>query len=93
MEYTVDIKKINELLGGKLNRCPVCGSVGSFSVSDKIFQLTEYKGDEIILAGGTAIAPMVVVVCNKCGNSIFLNALITGLMIPKNSNSGEEDKK
>lgn len=60
--------------------CPLCGGRG-WNVADKIFELREYNDGELIIGGaGTSIVPVIPVTCDTCGNTVFINALSTGLM-------------
>lgn len=59
--------------------CPVCGNK-HWSVNDTIFQCTEFSGPVMKIGGGISIMPFVVLSCEKCQNSIMLNALKMGLI-------------
>ena len=60
----------------KGRNCPMCG-IGNWNVSDKIFEVREFNGGDLIL-GGTPIIPVVPVTCSNCGNIIMVNAIISG---------------
>lgn len=79
-QYSVDIDKLNTVLGGKVNVCPVCQARGSLSVLPKVMELREYQGGSLVVGGQNAIAPVIVLMCSKCGNMIMLNALINNLL-------------
>lgn len=75
-----------ELLKGHLQNvapngitCPVCGSK-HWSASDTIFQCTEFTGPVMNIGAGVSIMPFVVLSCDRCQNSIMLNALKIGLV-------------
>lgn len=57
--------------------CPLCNS-NNWTISDQVFQAPEfdYKG---LLIGGTSY-PMVPLTCQTCGNTYFINALVSGLI-------------
>lgn len=60
--------------------CPMCGG-RAWNVSDKIFELREFNDGNFVLGGpNSSIVPLIPVTCNKCGNTIFINALSTGLV-------------
>lgn len=74
-----------EILKGHLQKvapdgfkCPICGNM-HWSANDTIFQCTEFTGPEMKVGAGIYIMPFVVLSCDKCHNSIMLNALKIGL--------------
>lgn len=69
--------------------CPICGNK-HWSVNDTIFQCTEFTGPEIKLGGGISLMPFVVLSCDRCQNSIMLNALKIGLF---GANDFKNDKQ
>lgn len=56
--------------------CPLCGG-SEWSVSDGIFELRGFNDGKI---GGSEIFPVIPVTCNRCGNTVFISALASGLM-------------
>ena len=61
-------------------RCPLCGA-GNWSVTDKVFELREFNDGNFVLGGPNgAITPVIPVTCANCGNTVFINALVTGLL-------------
>jgi len=68
------IKHLSEKWGNQ--SCPMCGS-NDWNVSDTIYELRKYHGGNLIIGGGP-ILPIVPIICNNCGNSIFINAIISG---------------
>lgn len=62
-------------------RC-ICGSI-NWVISDRIFELKEFKkGKEVIVGGKSVVFPIIPVTCQNCGQVIYFNALQLGL-IPK----------
>jgi hypothetical protein len=57
--------------------CPMCG-VNSWSVQDSTYQLLEFNQGTLVVGG--PVIPIVPVVCNNCGNTILVNAIIAGLL-------------
>ena len=57
--------------------CPLCNS-NAWTISDQVFQTPEfdYKG---LLIGGASY-PVVPLTCQVCGNTYFINALVSGLI-------------
>lgn len=75
-KFPVDIGKLNEFLNGKLpQECPLCHATHSYSCEKQLMELREFKGNNFF-EGQTAIAPLVVLTCGNCGNTILLNAFI-----------------
>lgn len=83
-ENKMNIEKIIAHLNEKWgNRpCPMCGS-NSWNVSDKIYELREFHGGNLVLGNGP-IFPVVPVSCNNCGNSVFINAILSGAIDRQN---------
>lgn len=66
--------------------CQICNS-NSWGVSDTIFEMREFQGGNLILGGNQNIFPVIPVSCNECGNTIFLNAIIVGVLETQNKGS------
>ena len=56
--------------------CPLCG-VGNWNISDSVYELREFHGGSLVLGSGP-IVPVVPVTCSNCGNTIMVNALLSG---------------
>ena len=74
------IKFLNEKWGSK--PCPMCGS-NNWIVSDKIYELREFNDGNLVIGSGP-IFPVVPVSFNNCGNSVFINALMSGAIEKQN---------
>ena len=60
--------------------CPYCHG-NNWDVPDKAFELREFnKGDLKIGGPEGAILPVVPITCTNCGNTVFINALLAGLV-------------
>lgn len=57
--------------------CPLCGD-NHWSFSDKVFQLMEFNYGELNLSG--SVFPLVLLTCNKCGNTYTINAISAKLI-------------
>lgn len=70
--------------------CPLCGN-NKWEISDQVFQAVEfsYKG---LLVGGASF-PMIPLTCVNCGNTYFINALVSKLIDPKESTESELSSK
>ena len=77
-EKKINIEKVIQQLNSKWeNRpCPMCGS-NSWNVSDKVYELREFHGGNLVIGSGP-IFPVIPVSCNNCGNSVMVNALMAG---------------
>lgn len=86
----IKIEKVVQHLNSKWgNRpCSMCGS-NSWNVSDKIYELREFHGGNLVL-GSEPIFPVIPVSCNNCGNSVMVNALLAGAIERQNLESKEE---
>ncbi|PIZ04435.1 MAG: hypothetical protein COY58_04165 [Gammaproteobacteria bacterium CG_4_10_14_0_8_um_filter_38_16] len=73
------LKKLSESLREKWkNRvCPMCQS-GNWIIQENCFELREFNGGNLVI-GGTVI-PIVPIVCNNCSNTVFINAILSGVV-------------
>ena len=80
-----NIEKVIEHLNLKWgNRsCPMCES-NSWNVSDKIYELREFHGGNLVIGSGP-IFPVIPVSCSNCGNSLFVNAILAGAVEKRNN--------
>lgn len=80
----VDEQKVKELLlSKKLLRCPLCHSEEHWSIDDEIFPIIkpDLKGKTLSLnVESPEFAPFIVLTCENCGNTHFLNAKVLGLL-------------
>jgi hypothetical protein len=63
--------------------CAVCKQK-EWNITDTIFEMREFQGGNLVVGGSSVIIPLVVVTCKNCGNMIFLNAIIMGMVEPHN---------
>jgi hypothetical protein len=56
--------------------CPMCQK-GPWSVGTNTFQLTEFHDGAVIIGSGPLV-PVIPVTCVNCGNTVLVNALLTG---------------
>jgi len=80
MAQKVDSEKIINHLKTKWGGrpCQMCG-IGSWNVSDSIFELREFNAGNMVLGNGPLI-PVVPITCDNCGNTVFINAIKAGLI-------------
>ena len=67
-------KHINKF---KLNKCPICNQKKWIFV-DKMFHLPEYVQDPDLMSNYSY--PVVPIVCENCGNTLFISAIVAGLV-------------
>lgn len=89
MEDKIDGEKLIKYLEEKWGRgkhCSMCNE-SQWIISDKIFELREFKGGSLVLGGKTPIFPVIPAICGNCSNTLFINAINAGLLnIPKENN-------
>jgi hypothetical protein len=73
-------EKLNSL--GIPPKCNICSS-DEWSASDTIFEVREFQGGSLIIGGNQSIYPVIPISCNKCGNTVFINALRIGVLSPQ----------
>jgi hypothetical protein len=80
------IRRINEVWTG--NRpCPICSKSTRWDISG-IHQVQQYnEGNH---CPGAAIAPLILVSCRNCGNTILFNAISLGIVDPSTGKVREE---
>lgn len=69
---------------GQPPNCSICGK-NNWSVSDTIFELREFQGGNLIVGKGQNIYPVLPLTCLDCGQTIFLNPIILGILDPQKS--------
>ena len=73
----IDKAKLDLFLKSLKNyTCPLCGTA-QWIINDKIFFLPEYHEDGFYVGGPSY--PVIPLSCRKCGNTLFINAIISGL--------------
>ena len=67
--------------------CPLCKK-SQWSVSDTLWEVREFfQGG---LKVGSPVYPVIIVTCNNCGNTYFLNAIVAGIVKPEQK-GGKDD--
>jgi predicted nucleic-acid-binding Zn-ribbon protein len=84
-----DTKEVLSFISAKWgNRnCPMCGE-GTWEVQEKTFQLSEFHHGN--LAVGGPLVPVIPVTCTNCGNTVLVNAIISGAISPEADKKGEK---
>src|SRR5688572_23095801 len=60
--------------------CPMC-LTGNFNLQDTLFEIREFGQGGFTIGG--PVLPVVPVVCTNCGNTILVNAMISGAATPE----------
>lgn len=78
MSDKLDSSKLLGILNEKWQNtgCPMCGT-RQWQVDTKIYELREYNQGTLVIGGQSSIFPVVPIVCTNCGNTIFVNPMIT----------------
>jgi hypothetical protein len=71
------IKHLSEKWG-TMKPCPLCG-VSKWNVTENVFELREHQQGKVVVGGASAILPVVPVTCANCGNTVFVNAIVSGI--------------
>lgn len=81
MKLTEAQKKLVETKWDELHStCPMCGNT-QFALADRVFEFREFNEGNLVIGGGdNSVIPMIVAVCDKCGDMRFLNALVLGVL-------------
>ncbi|MBA0014167.1 MAG: hypothetical protein H0Z53_00880 [Nitrosospira sp.] len=85
-----DTKKVIDFLSEKWgNRdCQMCGK-GPWEVQDKAFQLMEFHQGNLVVGG--PLIPVIPVTCTNCGNTVLVNAIISGAIKPETEAQGRKE--
>jgi hypothetical protein len=87
----LDTQKLIEYLKLKWGprSCPMC-SGGPWNVQDSTYLLMEYNEGGLVVGG--PIIPVVPVICANCGNTVLVNAVVSGVISPSVPSAKEEPK-
>jgi len=72
------LDKLGKLIDKKI--CNSCDNEVQFSINTRLFELREFNEGSLVIGGNSAIIPLIVITCPKCGNTRFYNALTLGLL-------------
>lgn len=75
----IDEKKIISHLKEKWEArlCPMCGK-GPWNVQDSTYQLMEFNEGAFVVGG--PVIPVIPITCGNCGNTVLVNAILSGIM-------------
>jgi hypothetical protein len=63
-------------MGTKCNSC----NNPHLIVLDRIFESREFDGGNLNVGSGKSVIPSVILVCSECGDMIFKNAVLIGVL-------------
>jgi hypothetical protein len=74
------LRKLNELWKSP-QECQVCHHY-DWSLSNVVFELREFNHGSIVVGGGGGanLYPAIPATCRTCGNTIFFNAIVLGVV-------------
>ena len=73
-------KKAIEIISPQMSvRCDICDSP-DWILNDKIFELREFQGGNLVIGGQSSVFPVITLSCKKCGKTFFFNAIALGLI-------------
>jgi len=83
MSEKIDVQKIVDWLnrqwqGPKV--CPICKN-NNWSISEKLLELREFHGGGLVVGG--PVYPLISITCKVCGHTLLFNAIVAGLLTPK----------
>lgn len=80
MKEQIEPQKVIKHLSEKWGEhpCPMCGH-HNWSISDKLFELREYNDGNLVIGNGPILA-LSPVTCNNCGNTVFVNAIVSNIV-------------
>ena len=70
--------------------CQVCHST-NWLLLDKVWELREFQGGALVI-GSNPVLPVVALMCNVCGHTIFFNAIAVGA-VAKSTPREEQDEQ
>ena len=80
LTVSLDIEKANEWLDRhwKADRlCPVCGN-STWLGEEQVMELRPFNQDRLGAPG--PVIPLLVIICSTCGNTLFFNTILAGLV-------------
>ena len=87
MKLTVEqaqqvISHITVKAQGKAIVCPICGH-NEWSVNNVVTEMREFQNGNLVVGGETAVMPFVSITCKKCAHTLFINAILAGIVSPQ----------
>lgn len=93
MKIDTDKKqRIAEFLNSKVGSpkpCPVCGKT-RWTLGDDVWELRQLSKDGLRVGG--SLYPVILLICNECGNTQFLNAVVVGAVDQKGGEGADANR-
>jgi len=74
------LKRLNQI-SNPPRPCNVCGN-SQWNVVDTVFEVREFHEGNVVIGGDSKIIPIITMSCSTCGNTVFLNAILMGIIVP-----------
>jgi len=76
-EHKINREKLLDFLNSKWknNLCACCGQ-NNWHVWDEAYELRAFRWGNMVI-WGAPIIPVVPIICNNCGNTLFVNAIMS----------------
>ena len=86
------IDHITHAAEGKSIVCPICGR-NQWSVNNVVTEMREFQNGNLIIGGESSIMPFVSITCNHCAHTLFVNAILAGVVSPQQQVNNKEEKQ
>ena len=75
------IKQLISHLGekGVNSDCPFCLN-GDWIINNRVYEMIEFNGGELVLGGEMSVFPVVAKICKKCGHVQLISPLVAGII-------------
>lgn len=71
--------------------CPICGQ-HEWSVNNLVTEMREFQNGNLVVGGDSSIMPFVSITCNNCGHTLFINAIMSGIISPQVQSEKQVDE-
>ena len=75
----------------KVGKCS-CGN-DHFTFVDRMYELREFSGGGLVLGGDNSILPVVIFVCDECGEIKMLSAVLLGVVDNQEKDVKSDDRQ
>lgn len=83
MNEKIDVQKVVDWLNSQWQGpkvCPICKS-NNWNISEKLLELREFHEGSFVVGG--PVYPLIAITCKVCGHTLFFNAIVAGVLTPK----------
>jgi hypothetical protein len=75
-QIEIVVKKVNLFAP---HTCSFCKNE-QLELSDSIFELREFASGNLVVGGNSSVYPVIALCCRNCGQSVFMNAIVLGIL-------------